>query len=234
MSDRNASMRSTQNDEDTGERLNAIASFFDCSLEQVKSIDRDIVTHLNDKLLQFNELKSENIQITVTLEWIKNKLCEKNQQFENRNGGCFKAKDEIRKERNDTSSKFESVQREKTHLSNELESIKRKLSDLSEEKKEIQSSQQRTLKILDERLKELEMVKAASNHSDSECKKLRSTILELETKQQTYISNDLNSKSQLERRTQELNLLQSNKDWLEKELSSKINNTFHTGKKQTQ
>ena len=34
-------------------------------------------------------------------------------------------------------------------------------------------------------------------------------------------SNDLNSKSQLERRTQELNLLQSNKDWLEKELSSK-------------
>ena len=221
MSDRNASMRSTQNDEDTGERLNAIASFFDCSLEQVKSIDRDIVTHLNDKLLQFNELKSENIQITVTLDELKTNSAKKINSLKTEMEDVLRQNDEIRKERNDTSSKFESVQREKTHLSNELESIKRKLSDLSEEKKEIQSSQQRTLKILDERLKELEMVKAASNHSDSECKKLRSTILELETKQQTYISNDLNSKSQLERRTQELNLLQSNKDWLEKELSSK-------------
>lgn len=138
MSDRNASMRSTQNDEDTGERLNAIASFFDCSLEQVKSIDRDIVTHLNDKLLQFNELKSENIQITVTLDELKTNSAKKINSLKTEMEDVLRQNDEIRKERNDTSSKFESVQREKTHLSNELESIKRKLSDLSEEKKEIQ------------------------------------------------------------------------------------------------
>lgn len=106
-------------------------------------------------------------------------------------------------------------------LSSELEFVKRKLDDLTEEKKETQSNQQRTLKILDERLKEIELVRVENNRSNSECKKLRSTIMDLETKQQGYITNDLNSRTELERKTQELTLLQSNNDWLEKELRSK-------------
>ncbi|EJT44939.1 MLP1-like protein [Saccharomyces kudriavzevii IFO 1802] len=214
-------MKSTQNEEGASERLNVIASFFDCSLEQVKSIDTDIITRLNEKLIQFNELKSENLQITVSFDELKTNSLKKIDGLKTEMENVLRQNDEIRKERNDTSAKFEFLQNEKIQLSNELESVKRKLNDLTEEKKEIQSNQQRTLKILDERLKEVEMAKVENNRTNNECRNLRSTVVELETKQQTYITNDLNSRSELERKTQELNLLQSNKDWLEKELSSK-------------
>ncbi|CAI4045414.1 hypothetical protein SKDZ_11G2980 [Saccharomyces kudriavzevii ZP591] len=221
MSDQGLLMKSTPNEEGASERLNVIASFFDCSLEQVKSIDTDIITRLNEKLIQFNELKSENLQITVSFDELKTNSLKKIDGLKTEMENVLRQNDEIRKERNDTSAKFEFLQNEKIQLSNELESVKRKLNGLTEEKKEIQSNQQRTLKILDERLKEVEMAKVENNRTNNECRKLRSTVVELETKQQTYITNDLNSRSELERKTQEQNLLQSNKDWLEKELSSK-------------
>ena len=221
MTDHGTSMKGIQNGATTDERLNAIASFFDCSLEQVKSIDGDVVKHLNDKLLQFNELKSENLQITVSFDELKTNSLKKIDGLKTEMEKVMRENDKIRKERNDTFAKFESIKNEKTKLSNELESVKRRVDDLTEEKKEIQSNQQRTLKILDERLKELEIAKIENNRSDSEYKKLRSTIIDLETKQQDYISSDLNSRTELERKTQELTLLQSNNDWLEKEVSSK-------------
>ena len=71
MSNHDTPMESIQNGENSDERLNAIASFFGCSLEQVKSFDGDVVKHLNDKLLQFNELKSENLKVTVSFDELK-------------------------------------------------------------------------------------------------------------------------------------------------------------------
>lgn len=221
MSDHDTPMESIQNGENSDERLNAIASFFGCSLEQVKSFDGDVVKHLNDKLLQFNELKSENLKVTVSFDELKASSLKKIDGLKTEMENVIRENDKIRKERNDTFVKFESVENEKMKLSSELEFVKRKLDDLTEEKKETQSNQQRTLKILDERLKEIELVRVENNRSNSECKKLRSTIMDLETKQQGYITNDLNSRTELERKTQELTLLQSNNDWLEKELRSK-------------
>ncbi|CAI4621747.1 CFF_collapsed_G0035160.mRNA.1.CDS.1 [Saccharomyces cerevisiae] len=221
MSDHDTPTESIQNGENSDERLNAIASFFGCSLEQVKSFDGDVVKHLNDKLLQFNELKSENLKVTVSFDELKASSLKKIDGLKTEMENVIRENDKIRKERNDTFVKFESVENEKMKLSSELEFVKRKLDDLTEEKKETQSNQQRTLKILDERLKEIELVRVENNRSNSECKKLRSTIMDLETKQQGYITNDLNSRTELERKTQELTLLQSNNDWLEKELRSK-------------
>lgn len=96
-------MKSTQNEEGASERLNVIASFFDCSLEQVKSIDTDIITRLNEKLIQFNELKSENLQITVSFDELKTNSLKKIDGLKTEMENVLRQNDEIRKERNDTS-----------------------------------------------------------------------------------------------------------------------------------
>ena len=155
MPDHDISIKSVQNSDNTDERLKAIASFFGFSFEQVESINSDLIKHLNDKLLQFNELKSENLQITVSFDELKTNSSKKIDNLKKEMENLIKQNDGIRKERDDTCDKLESEKNEKTKISNELESIKRRADDLIEEKKELQCNQQRTLKILDERLKEL-------------------------------------------------------------------------------
>lgn len=204
-----------------GDALHELSSFLDVSVEKLQTIDEVVVRLLVKKIQDFNEFQSQNLRLNVTIDEIKSLSTKRSDSLKGEIENLIKENDAIRQGRISLEQEVSKLSNEKNSASIQIENLKAELANSSAQRDAIKSNKQDVVKLLDEKVSELEASKSESERFLIGNKQLRNQILELETEVQNLKSLDLNSKSELQTTKQQLVLLRKNNEWLEQELTSK-------------
>lgn len=213
---------------DNNETLGKISAFYGISEDRLISIDRDILMILENKTTDINELKSQNLRLSVTVDEIKTVSSKREEGLKSEIEKLLGENESVRLER--SQAREESIQssRDKQKIQNEIESLQDKLSDLNQERELLKQNKREVVSLLEEKVNELESFRKESQKSVTENKQLRQLVLELETHVQNLKSRELRDQSEIQTLSQQLNILQRNNDWLEQEVTSKTEQLIAT------
>lgn len=204
-----------------GDSLHELSSFLDVPVEKVQTMDELVVRILVRKVHDFNELQSQNLKLNVSIDEIKSLSTKRSDSLKSEIENLMKENDTIRQGRISLEQEVSKLSNEKSIAVNQIENLKAELANSSAQRDTLKSNQQDVVKLLEEKVSELEASKSESERFLTDNKQLRNRILELETDVQNLKSLDLNSKSELQTTKQQLVLLRKNNEWLEQEVTSK-------------
>ncbi|CAR29349.1 ZYRO0G06600p [Zygosaccharomyces rouxii] len=221
----------TSGDNHNDVSLGKLSAFYGVPEDQLVLIDGGILTILENKVLDFNELKSQNLRLNVTIDEIKTVSSKREEGLKNEIENLMKDNDSIRLERSQAQEESTQSSRDKQKIQNEVESLQEKLSDLDQERETLKQDKREVVAVLEEKIKELESFRTESRKSLDDSKRLRQQVLELETTVQNLKSKELRDQSEIQTITQRLTILQKNSQWLEEEVTSKTEQLISTRRK---
>lgn len=201
--------------------VTTISSFLELDASKVSTLDPAVVRQLSIKANQFGQLKAQNLKYSVTLDELKSSSERRSEAFKLQLEKINENTESLRKEKDAfEDEKFKLID-EKANASKEVNLLKSQLTELKQQNEIFRSSKQDVVQLLNEKIGDLEASQDEAKQLLQNTKTLRKQVLELENEVQTFKSNDLRGKAEMQRLTQEMNLLKSNNQWLEKELASK-------------
>lgn len=173
------------------------------------------------KAQAFYGLQSTNLRLHATVDELKSLCTSKVDSLKSEVERLTRENDSGKQARNDLEDKLGQLTKEKTLALGQLENAKCELQNTIEQSEVLKSNKQEVVKLLEEKISELEASKQESQEVLNENKKLRHQLLEFQNQVQVLKSDQLGEKSELEVAKQQINLLTKNNEWLEKEVTVK-------------
>ncbi|QLL34847.1 hypothetical protein HG536_0H02220 [Torulaspora globosa] len=200
-----------------------LSGFLGVSKEELGSVTTDhVMTEcILARAREFNDLQSNNMKLHATIDEMKVLCSRKVETLQSKvedltkNEECGKEA-EIR-----LREQVSQLTAEKELATNKLNRAQRELQDVQSQKDGLIAGKQDIVKLLDEKIGELEASKKETNDLLKESKHLRQRLLEVENEIQDYKSKELSNKSEIEVMKQQVALLTKNNEWLEKDIMTK-------------
>lgn len=208
-----------------------LSAFYGIAEDQLVPIDRRVLAILESKVSDFNELKSQNLRLNVTIDEIKTVSSKREEGLKNEIEKLMKENDCIRLERSQAQEESVQMTRNKEKIQHEVEFLQEKLTDLEQEREMLKQSKREVVTVLEGKIKELESFRTESQKSLEENKELRHQVLKLESTVQNLKSRELKDQSEIQTITQQLAILRKNSQWLEEEVISKTEQLTSTRRK---
>lgn len=198
-----------------------VSSFLGVPVEKTQAMDSVIVSIIKTKIQDFNGLKSENVKLSVTIDEVKSISSKRTNSLKAEIENLMMDNDVIRSERSDLNSQIAELNTQTTMLSTELEKSRSESKDKSEQVELLKKDKRDIVKLLEEKIDELQNSTSECDRFLSDNRELRNKILQLENETQNLRSNELNDKAEIQTSRQKLDLLAKNNEWLEKEMNAK-------------
>ncbi|KAH3666591.1 hypothetical protein WICMUC_005575 [Wickerhamomyces mucosus] len=199
--------------------INSISSFLNVESNILASIDTVILAKLQEKVTEFNDLKSDKILLEVNLENTSHLLNKKIDLF----------KSQLNKSQalnNDLREKITSLERSKVDAETRLTELESRFNETSSrsskslaEINEIQEQRRKTFDLLEKKNNELAAISRELDESQNQNSVLRKNLLELETSNQSSNSSYIHSQIKIQSLDTQLDLVKKNNEWLNGELN---------------
>lgn len=207
----------------TDELSQRIAGFLEISDDELKPVLADHVLSdcLVNKLQEFNNLQSNNLRLHATVDELKALCTSKVDSLKKETERLIRENDTEKQRRNRLEEQVSQLTKEKTLALGQMENVKFELQNTIEQKNVLKSNKQEVVKLLEEKISELEASKVESQELVNDNKNLRQQLMETQNEVQTLKCNGLGDKSELEIVKQQVGMLTKSNEWLEKEVTSK-------------
>ncbi|KAH3684128.1 hypothetical protein WICPIJ_004895 [Wickerhamomyces pijperi] len=201
-----------------------VSSFLNVEIGVLESLDESVLEGLQAKVREFRSLKSEKIVLEVKLEQSSHIATKKVDLFK---GQLTKSQATNK----DLKEQISTLEKSKSEIKAKLESLESQISESSSLKfqnlqqfDQLHSEKIRTLELLDKKNKEIGQLNSELSVLQSQSSELRKTIIELEASRQTANSNSVHSTIKIQSLETQIELINKNNEWLNKELSQMTQN----------
>lgn len=196
-----------------------VSSFLNVDLKLVDSLEPSILEGLQAKVREFRSLTSEKVVLEVKLE--------QSSHIANKKVDLFKS--QLTKSQTTNKELKEQItflEKSKLEIRDKLETLESQISQSKSLK--FQNQQQfdhlhsekiRTLELLDKKNKEIEVLNSDLKALQIQTSELRKNVIQLETSNQSANSNFVHSNIKIQSLETQVDLINNNNDWLNKELN---------------
>lgn len=200
-----------------------ISGFLGVSKEELGSVmGHHVITEcILTRAREFNDLQSNNMKLHATVDEMKALCSKKVETLKSKVEDLTKNEESGREAEVRLREQVSQLTAEKELATDKLNKAQRELQDVQSQKDGLIASKQDIVKLLDEKIGELEASKKETNDLLKENKHLRQRILEVENEIQNYKSTELGGKSEMELIKQQVALLTKSNEWLEKDIVTK-------------
>ncbi|AMD23008.1 HHR239Wp [Eremothecium sinecaudum] len=198
-----------------------VAAYLQLDDEKIKGFDESLVKIFEQKAHAFEQLKAENMRLSITIDSVKSSSEKKIGSFKKQVEKLL-ADAEARQQEN---SKEEDMRlkliEEKGRLSQEIVLLRSKVEEQKQQRELAEMAKQDITKLLEEKISDLQATKSEVDKLLSTNKESRKQLMELELASQNLKSQALRDSSKIERLEQELNMTKSNNEWLSSQLEAR-------------
>lgn len=203
------------------DNIQILGSFLNLENDKIEQLDQSLKEILLQKAEELSKLESDNLKVNVLLDELKSSSNERYEKLKNELDILMKDNSEVREENQQLTQKLMTLE-SSDRLRVEQESMNEQvITNLKGDITELNSKNSKLLENLQSKNSEIEKVNESKQTLLTANKELNQKILELEMKCQTYQSEELSKKAEIERSSQEVLLLRKNQEWLEQELTNK-------------
>ncbi|QLQ81964.1 hypothetical protein HG537_0G02180 [Torulaspora globosa] len=200
-----------------------ISGFLGISKEELGMLTADHVIRecLVARAREFNDLQCNNVKLHATIDEMKVVCSKKVENLKSKVEDLTKNEESGREAEIRLREQVSQLTEEKELATDKLNKSQRELQDVQNQRDELIASKQDIVKLLNEKISELEASKKETNDLLKESRQLRQRVLEVENEMQNCKSKELSDRSEMEVIKQQVALLTKSNEWLERDIMTK-------------